>query len=520
MRKYLLYLLLLPLTLNAQQLFQKEIAYKAALNITDIRLLPDNGYIACGYTESVITDTTFAVVLRMDSVLNVLWCKSYNMLRKDNFRTVTRLSDGNFIVGGTTKADFSTFYGASMYKIDRYGNVIWHKIIENTADDATIGVFEQSDKSLVCIIRYGVTGQPAIIIHTDSVGVILNQIRISKPENHSPVPDYVVSNGNGEFFLCGHIKNTTTNNFCIFLLKAGITGVNWYKEYAFDGYNAYARGLDFHNNVELVISGTVNSDEINSSSILLMKIDPTNGNPLWSEQLQHEPARTHYPFGIESVSHSHILLTGRYSSNLDFRSFGLLIDDNGSIVWSKSYVDGPFAMLEFPLEISENRYLLAGKRLTDAGPYFIVSDSAGNSSCQTYPLDFITRDLEVTTYTSNLQTDDPELNTLSPAFVSSDIDVNVNTICSGAVATELPQSNGELILYPNPAKGSFIVETGLSNPVNAYIEILNLQGEKVFSKHVNTDKTMVNPAIPVGLYFIRIRDRHKQLSKPYILMIR
>ena len=519
MKSILLFLLLLPLTLKAQQLFQKEMTYKSALSLTDIKMLPDNGFIACGNTESVIVDTTYAVVLRMDSVMNVLWCKSYNMLRKDNFRTITRLSDGNFIVGGTTKADFSSFYGASIYKIDGEGNVIWHKIFNNTADDATIGVFEQSDKSLVNIIRYGVTGKPTKIIHTDSSGNSLNQIRISAPENHGPVPDYVVSNGNGDFFMCGDIRNSTTNNFTIFILKANIAGVSWYKEYGFEGNNAFASGLDLHNNEELIISGIINQGSVNASKVVVMKVSTKNGNPLWAKEIQHKPAQNHYPFDIASVSHSKILLTGRFSNNLDSRAFGIKFDNNGNILWSNRYGEGLFSSIGFPLDIPGNRYLLTGKRTTDAGPYFILTDTAGNASCNYYAVDFISRDLTVTKYTRELEIDDPKLEASSPNYTSLNLSVDVNTICTGAVSVTTPLMDDGLILYPNPAKNRITIDMQDSFEPDAVLFLYNLQGDKVLSKTLSSRKSEIRLTLNPGIYFAEINSvKHTILNRKKVLV--
>ncbi|MFB6318638.1 T9SS type A sorting domain-containing protein [Saccharicrinis sp. FJH54] len=515
MKKQLLFLLLLPLTLNAQHLFEKELYSRSLVNLTDMVQLPDRGYMACGYAQPATSDTAYAIVLRMDSVMNTLWCKSYNMLKKDNFRTLTKLQDGNFIVGGTTRTDFSTYYGASMYKIDGDGNVLWHMLYDNSYDDATLGVFEQSDNSLVLIIRYGVSGKPTKIIHTKSDGSILNQIRIAKPEfNGGPVPDDVVSDGAGNFFICGNTRNTTTNAYGAYILSTGTTGYNWFKEYDFEGLDASATNIAMLGNGDLVISGNIaDSVATNATHMVFMRVSAVNGDPVWTKEIQQEPVQIQQAFGITAILNNQILVSGRILNYEDIRSFTLKLDVNGNIIWAKEYGNGPFASLSMPMETGRNTYLLAGRKTATTGPYFIVTDTAGNSSCNTSPVEFKTRDLSTTSYESTLELDDPELTTMSPAYVSFEHSINVNTICSRTVSVRNPYQNTGIHIYPNPARDVITIDLHDQFEPDAVLRIYNLQGVNVFKDVLNAPNSTYRMHFKQGVYIWEITTSDKTLRQ-------
>ena len=128
MKKFVLFLLLFPLLSPSQEIFQKEIIHTLNFTISDLAELPDNEYLGCGYLSPSGYDSSLSVIFKMDSLMQVLWCKRLKMLRMDDLVCLTPLSDGNFVTAGASRYEYAKDYGGNLYKIDASGNVIWNRI--------------------------------------------------------------------------------------------------------------------------------------------------------------------------------------------------------------------------------------------------------------------------------------------------------------------------------------------------------------------------------------------------------
>ncbi len=288
MKNLTLLLLLIPFFTNSQVIFQKEISYTYTLSLSEITKLPDNGYMGCGWTKTDAFDSTHAIIVRMDSLMQVQWCKRYIIMARDDFRCIEALSDGNFLVGGTGRSEWSTFYGATMYKIDGSGNVIWHKLYSDVYDDAAMGVFEQDDNSLVLFVRYGVTGQPSKILKTDATGNLISEIELYT-ENVFPgiLFDCVTADGTGYYFVGGHAMNSATGKNMFYIMKTSDDEVIWYNEYDFGRNVAFLYSITVLSDGNIAVSGYV-EDAVNTeiSNIAVMKVDPASGSVIWSKEIR------------------------------------------------------------------------------------------------------------------------------------------------------------------------------------------------------------------------------------------
>jgi para-nitrobenzyl esterase len=87
-----------------------------------------------------------------------------------------------------------------------------------------------------------------------------------------------------------------------------------------------------------------------------------------------------------------------------------------------------------------------------------------------------------------------------------------NTVSVG----EPQNSNGSLLVYPNPANSQFEVESSEFRE-NSRIEMFNMVGEKIYSGEFNHKTTIDSKLFPKGIYFVRITDSQKQLTKKLVI---
>jgi hypothetical protein len=68
---------------------------------------------------------------------------------------------------------------------------------------------------------------------------------------------------------------------------------------------------------------------------------------------------------------------------------------------------------------------------------------------------------------------------------------------------------GNILIYPNPSNGKFIVEMENGKGV---IEIYNVFGEKVFQSKISNPKSEINLNLSNGMYFYQVKDNKQFIS--------
>jgi len=66
--------------------------------------------------------------------------------------------------------------------------------------------------------------------------------------------------------------------------------------------------------------------------------------------------------------------------------------------------------------------------------------------------------------------------------------------------------------FPNPANNSLIYIEMLDNPEEGYVELINLQGKKIFREHLSNNlATFSTKHLPAGIYLIRIKTMNGEI---------
>lgn len=171
---YLLILICLGIGASAQKLppsliWQKTLGGTKEDKGNGIIKAIDGGFIVVGSTKSNngdltghhgSTDSSDAWVVKLSATGAIEWQRNYGGTGKDEFNTVIRTSDGNYICFGTTTSsdgDVTGYHTGGgntdwwVVKIDRYGNIIWQKALGGTSNEPAGSVREFSDGSLYLI---------------------------------------------------------------------------------------------------------------------------------------------------------------------------------------------------------------------------------------------------------------------------------------------------------------------------------------------------------------------------------
>lgn len=87
---------------------------------------PDRGYVICGSSDGFPSLDSSAFIIKIDSVSNLIWSKSYKIGKEFNkFVSIAVAQDSSIIVGGENYG--MSFYNSAIYKLNSTGNISFTK---------------------------------------------------------------------------------------------------------------------------------------------------------------------------------------------------------------------------------------------------------------------------------------------------------------------------------------------------------------------------------------------------------
>src|SRR5947208_1543534 len=111
----------------AQKEFQRTYGGLKKDNSYHVLETSDKGYLSIGSTESYGAGKSDIYVIKMDSLGNLEWAKSYGGPENDYGHYMDKTKDGNYIILGHSASYTMEFTDMCLIKIDIKGNVIWSK---------------------------------------------------------------------------------------------------------------------------------------------------------------------------------------------------------------------------------------------------------------------------------------------------------------------------------------------------------------------------------------------------------
>ncbi|MBI3518622.1 MAG: T9SS type A sorting domain-containing protein [Bacteroidetes bacterium] len=137
--------------------WEKSFSTTSYTDPSSIKQTPDKGFVISGRSGNVGSLATFdALVMKVDSVGNLQWKKTFGGTQKDEFTGIVVTSNNNYIIAGTTDSnngDISHFMGgisdAWIIKLDTNGNIINQKTYGGSGDDGFASIQKTTDNSII-----------------------------------------------------------------------------------------------------------------------------------------------------------------------------------------------------------------------------------------------------------------------------------------------------------------------------------------------------------------------------------
>lgn len=334
----------------------------------------DGGFIVAGYKEvfkapnstTSLRDIDRVYVVRTDSTGDTLWTREYGGKSDDRGYSVQQTGDGGFIIVGKTRSFGAGGFDAYLIRIDSIGDTLWTKTYGTVDNEEGWSVDLTSDGGFVIAgwtTHVNPPGYNVYLVRTDSVGDTLWNKTYQDGEAYS-----VKHTKDKGFIVTGYSVDTANNyDYQLFLIRTDSTGDTlWTKTYGDKDSPEEGRSVQQTIDNGFIISGSKGVGK--SDNTYLIRTD-SRGDTLWTKM---------YNLGditrgnsLEQTGDSGFIVAGCIGGDVLI----LRTDHKGETLWTKTY--GTETLIETGKSVqqtSDGGYIVAGTgRLeTDSSGVYMI----------------------------------------------------------------------------------------------------------------------------------------------------
>ena len=490
---------------NAQITFQKTFGSTGYESAYACCQTDDGGYIASGISFTLGAGYADIYLIKTDSNGDLSCTKTYGGSDNDEIESMQPTSDGGFILAGFTQSYGAGSRDVLLVKIDSVGNLLWSKTYGGSGYEYASDVGQTSDGGYILVgytTSLGPSNGNVYLIKTDANGDSLWIKTFAS--NNSYEFHSVEQTTDGGYVLAGSVNSflASSNDFCI--IKCDAAGnVTWMKRIGGpDNENAFYAIQT--NDGGFIISGGTISFGVGMSDALLVKIDSI-GTVTWAKTyggVNNESIQF-----IQQTNDQGYILTGLTNASASTSDVLLIKTDSvGNLMWTKSYGGPDIEYGDCVKQTNDNGYIIAGSfgfNLPDM--CLIKTDANGNSGCNDSSLVFGITQTSLydtsfipTTYYGGMIS--------SPVMVSG-TGGSETTICTSVGMNEDLQKHAFKV-FPNPFTDEIKI-SWQNNTEQVILTIQNTLGETVFSAKENENsgnnmKIIDLRFLSEGVYFIEM----------------
>lgn len=186
----------------------------------DIEITSDNGFILTGFKSDEEQQDIY--VVKTDANGNIQWDQTYGIINaEESAYSIKKTYDGGYIITGDLYDPQSWYTDVILLKIDNTGSEIWNKTYGGPYSDEGYCVETVSDGGFV------ITGSSyvdeshcaAYVIRTDDEGNVEWEQTITEAENSDNVGNYIIQTEDYGFALTGYTGDPSVGDLDLIIIK-------------------------------------------------------------------------------------------------------------------------------------------------------------------------------------------------------------------------------------------------------------------------------------------------------------
>lgn len=435
--------------------------------VYSIQQSSDGGYIMTGRTNSFGAGGMDVYLVKVDSIGDLIWSKTYGGANDDVGYSVCCTTDNGYIISGKTKSFGAGGDDLYLIKVDSIGDILWTKALGGANDDVGYSVQQTTD------------GEYVIGGSTFSFNGSSRDIYINKTKN----------NGNANS-NCNQQNINTLVGFSSTIVGSGtLMGLGLIENNPITNIN----NASFTINLTDIKVNFLASDTIICSGETINLTNQSEGTNVYEWIYDNNLFSTAQDTTIEVDISGTFILTLIAGNGVCTDSAMINILVNPLPVVTSSGLDSTFCLNSPPIALSGTPFggVFSGVGITgnvfdppiigQYNIYYIYSDGNG---CTNY--------------------------SVQPTTV---------LVC-GVGIEEL--SLDVISIYPNPSSGRFILEMDIIKQENYEVRIINMIGEEVFSEILNNHKGVYKREIDIkksgtGVYLLQLKTSNGLESKRIVI---
>ena len=190
----------------------------------------DGGYIISGGTYSFGKGDEDMYLVKINSIGDTIWTKTYGGLNQDEAKSVIQTSDGGYILTGFSKSFGDTLGDIYTVKTNPTGDTMWTKTIGGNGTDIGNSIHQTTDGGYItgAISENTAAGRnDAYMIKTTSTGDTIFTRKNGAPNDAAD--NDIIQTKDGGYIWVGQLKQL---NYEVYLFKTDAGG-NWNFAYSF-----------------------------------------------------------------------------------------------------------------------------------------------------------------------------------------------------------------------------------------------------------------------------------------------
>jgi hypothetical protein len=250
----------------------------------DLQQTPDSGFIIVGTTNSSGHGKEDVYVVRVDSHGSLLWSRTYGGAESDEGWSIRSTYDGGYIIGGSTSSSGAGYADVLLMKINSSGDSLWSRTYGGPGGESGFAVRQTRDSGFIVVGATGSFGEgysSMYAVRTTSRGDSVWAKTYGGPK--ADIGSSVEITPDGGFIFVGSTASYGLGYNDAYLVKTDADGiVEWDRTY---GGTKDDRGYSVCVTPDggYLLAGTTESFGAGAADMYAVKTDPV-GEPQWSRE--------------------------------------------------------------------------------------------------------------------------------------------------------------------------------------------------------------------------------------------